>query len=110
MQVIPHINIVKNVLWSNDGTYFVTLTRIRKVRKKGLYDFLVIVWDYEAKEIGRIADRIVGINTVTTKVVVVLAIFGFIMNEYFFLDLAIVLLMVNAVGGLILAKYMEGAR
>jgi len=53
MQVIPHINIVKNVLWSNDGTYFVTLTRIRKVRKKGLYDFLVIVWDYEAKEIGR---------------------------------------------------------
>ncbi|KPU62485.1 cation:proton antiporter [Thermococcus argininiproducens] len=57
-----------------------------------------------------LADRIVGINTVTTKVVVVLAIFGFIMNEYFFLDLAIVLLMVNAVGGLILAKYMEGAR
>ena len=57
-----------------------------------------------------LADRIVGRNTVTTMVVVVLAIFGFIMNEYFFLDLAIVLLMVNAVGGLILAKYMEGAR
>ncbi|NJE25541.1 cation:proton antiporter [Thermococcus sp. MV5] len=57
-----------------------------------------------------LADRIVGINTVTTKVVVVLAIFGFIMSEYFFLDLAIVLLMVNAVGGLILAKYMEGAK
>ncbi|ACS89901.1 MULTISPECIES: monovalent cation/H+ antiporter complex subunit F [Thermococcus] len=56
-----------------------------------------------------LADRIVGINTVTTKLVVILAIFGFIMEEYFFLDLAIVLLMVNAVGGLILAKYMEGA-
>ncbi|USS40405.1 monovalent cation/H+ antiporter complex subunit F [Thermococcus aggregans] len=57
-----------------------------------------------------LADRIVGINTVTTKTVVILAIFGFIAKEYFFLDLAIVLLMVNAVGGLILAKYMEGAK
>ncbi|MCA6213041.1 cation:proton antiporter [Thermococcus bergensis] len=57
-----------------------------------------------------LADRIVGINTVTTKTVVILAIFGFIAEEYFFLDLAIVLLMVNAVGGLILAKYMEGAK
>ncbi|HDH44699.1 MAG TPA: cation:proton antiporter [Thermococcus sp.] len=57
-----------------------------------------------------LADRIVGINTVTTKLVVILAIFGFIMEEYFFLDLAIVLLMVNAVGSLILAKYMEGAK
>ena len=57
-----------------------------------------------------LADRIVGINTVTTKLVVILAIFGFIMEEYFLLDLAIVLLMVNAVGSLILAKYMEGAK
>lgn len=57
-----------------------------------------------------LADRIVGINTVTTKTVIILAIFGFIAKEYFFLDLAIVLLMVNAVGGLILAKYMEGAK
>ncbi len=57
-----------------------------------------------------LADRIVGINTVTTKLVVILAIFGFIMEEYFFLDLAMVLLMVNAVGSLILAKYMEGAK
>ncbi|WP_175059525.1 monovalent cation/H+ antiporter complex subunit F [Thermococcus sp. 2319x1] len=57
-----------------------------------------------------LADRIVGINTVTTKTVIILAIFGFMAKEYFFLDLAIVLLMVNAVGGLILAKYMEGAR
>jgi len=57
-----------------------------------------------------LADRIVGINTVTTKTVIILSIFGFIAKEYFFLDLAIVLLMVNAVGGLILAKYMEGAK
>lgn len=57
-----------------------------------------------------LADRILGINTVTTKTVIILAIFGFMAKEYFFLDLAVVLLMVNAVGGLILAKYMEGAR
>ena len=57
-----------------------------------------------------LADRILGINTVTTKTVIILAILGFMAKEYFFLDLAVVLLMVNAVGGLILAKYMEGAR
>ena len=69
-----------------------------------------LILSYRVRFGPTLADRIVGINTVTTKLVVILAIFGFIMKEYFFLDLAIVLLMVNAVGSLILAKYMEGAK
>ncbi|MDD3492097.1 MAG: monovalent cation/H+ antiporter complex subunit F [Candidatus Thermoplasmatota archaeon] len=52
-------------------------------------------------------DRIVGLNTITTKVVVVIALLAGLLEEYFLLDLAIVLLMVNAVGGLILAKHFE---
>ncbi|AIF68852.1 cation:proton antiporter [Palaeococcus pacificus DY20341] len=57
-----------------------------------------------------LADRIVGLNTITTKVVVIIAILAVISEEYALIDLSIVLLMVNAVGGLILAKYMEVER
>jgi len=52
-------------------------------------------------------DRIVGLNTITTKVVIIIAILSVISRRYFLVDLAVVLLMVNAVGGLILAKYLE---
>ena len=52
-------------------------------------------------------DRIVGLNTITTKIVVVIALLVGLLEEYFLLDLAIVLLMVNAVGGLIMAKHFE---
>ncbi|HIP74759.1 MAG TPA: cation:proton antiporter, partial [Thermococcus paralvinellae] len=52
-------------------------------------------------------DRIVGLNTITTKVVIIIAILSVIGRRYFLVDLAVVLLMVNAVGGLILAKYLE---
>ncbi|MFO7793240.1 MAG: monovalent cation/H+ antiporter complex subunit F [Candidatus Saliniplasma sp.] len=52
-------------------------------------------------------DRLIGMNTITTKVVVVIAILSIFINEYFLIDLAIVLLMVNTVGSLILAKHLE---
>ncbi|MEF8873437.1 MAG: monovalent cation/H+ antiporter complex subunit F [Candidatus Thermoplasmatota archaeon] len=54
-----------------------------------------------------IPDRIIGINTITTKIVVVTAVLSIVLREYFLLDLAIVLLLVNTVGGLILAKHLE---
>lgn len=52
-------------------------------------------------------DRVVGLNTITTKVVIIIVILSVISRRYFLIDLAVVLLMVNAVGGLILAKYLE---
>ncbi len=52
-------------------------------------------------------DRIVGFNTISTKITVVIAILAFLKNEYILIDLAIVLLMVNALGSLILAKQFE---
>ncbi|MGM0405267.1 MAG: monovalent cation/H+ antiporter complex subunit F [Thermoplasmatota archaeon] len=52
-------------------------------------------------------DRLIGMNTITTKVVVVIAVLSIFINEYFLIDLAIVLLMVNTVGSLILAKHLE---
>ncbi|MBS3781750.1 MAG: cation:proton antiporter [Candidatus Thermoplasmatota archaeon] len=52
-------------------------------------------------------DRIIGINTITTKIVVGIAVISIVTEQYFLIDLAIVLLMVNTVGGLILAKHFE---
>ncbi|MDK2869325.1 MAG: multicomponent Na+:H+ antiporter subunit [Pyrococcus sp.] len=54
-----------------------------------------------------LGDRVVGLNTITTKVVGAIAILSVLWREWYLLDLAIVLLMVNSVGGLIMAKYME---
>ncbi|AAL81276.1 cation:proton antiporter [Pyrococcus furiosus DSM 3638] len=54
-----------------------------------------------------LADRVVGLNTITTKIVGAIAILSVLWREWYLLDIAIVLLMVNSVGGLIIAKYME---
>lgn len=54
-----------------------------------------------------IPDRIIGLNTITTKIVVGIAVISIVTEQYFLIDLAIVLLMVNTVGGLILAKHFE---
>ncbi len=52
-------------------------------------------------------DRVVGFNTITTKMVVVIAVLSVLLREFYLLDLAIVLLMVNGVGNLILSKHLE---
>ncbi|CAB50114.1 monovalent cation/H+ antiporter complex subunit F [Pyrococcus abyssi] len=52
-------------------------------------------------------DRVVGLNTITTKIVGILTILAILWREYYLIDMAIVLLMVNSIGGLILAKHME---
>ncbi|ASI98929.1 monovalent cation/H+ antiporter complex subunit F [Thermococcus celer] len=69
--------------------------------------FTTMLVTYRVLRGPTLPDRIVGLNTITTKVVVVIAVVSVIRGEYYLVDLAIVLLMVNAVGGLILVKYME---
>ena len=54
-----------------------------------------------------LADRAVALNTATTKAVVIIAMLSLLCDAPYLLDVSIVLLMVNAVGGLIIAKYME---
>jgi len=120
MDINPGIVKIKTELHSNTGITILANSIRRMVEEDLLvnpfgWGALVLIvtsliLSYRVLFGPTLADRIVGINTVTTKLVVILAIFGFIMEEYFFLDLAIVLLMVNAVGSLILAKYMEGAK
>ncbi|ASJ05143.1 monovalent cation/H+ antiporter complex subunit F [Thermococcus barossii] len=69
--------------------------------------FTAMLITYRVVRGPTLPDRIVGLNTITTKVVIIIAVVSVIRREYYLVDLAIVLLMVNSVGGLILAKYME---
>ncbi|NJE85143.1 cation:proton antiporter [Thermococcus sp. CX2] len=69
--------------------------------------FTAMLISYRVVRGPTLPDRIVGLNAITTKVVVIIAVLSVLQQEYYLIDLAIVLLMVNAVGGLILAKYME---
>ena len=69
--------------------------------------FTVMLITYRVLRGPTLPDRVVGLHTITTKVVVIIAIASVVRGEYYLIDLAIVLLMVNSVGGLILAKYME---
>lgn len=53
------------------------------------------------------ADRIVALNTITTKVIIIVALLSFFFQEFALIDLAIVLLMINAVSSLVLAKHLH---
>jgi multicomponent Na+:H+ antiporter subunit F len=66
-----------------------------------------LVLSYRVLTGPTVPDRIVGFNTISTKVVVIITLLAGILHEYFLIDLAIVLIMVNAVGSLILAKHFE---
>ncbi len=53
------------------------------------------------------ADRIVALNTITTKIIIVIAILSVLLKEFALIDLAIVLLMINAISSLVLAKHLH---
>ncbi|KXA90404.1 cation:proton antiporter [candidate division MSBL1 archaeon SCGC-AAA259I09] len=53
------------------------------------------------------ADRIVALNTVSTKVIIIVVLLAVLNREFALIDLAIVLLMINGVSSLILAKYLH---
>ena len=53
------------------------------------------------------ADRIVALNTVTTKVIIIVVLLAVLTQEFTLIDLAIVLLMINGVSSLILAKHLH---
>lgn len=55
-----------------------------------------------------ISDRMVGFNTISTKVTVMLVLFSVLYGRALFLDVAIGFAMLNVTGSLVVAKYMEG--
>lgn len=55
-----------------------------------------------------ISDRMVGLNTISTKVTVILVLLAITYGRDMFLDLAIAFAMLNVIGSLAVSKYLEG--
>ena len=53
-------------------------------------------------------DRIVGLDTVNTIIIVSMVIFGAIYNEVIYIDVAIVYALLSFVSTLFIAKYLQG--
>lgn len=55
-------------------------------------------------------DRIVGLDTVNTIVIVSMVIFGAAFNEVIYIDVAIVYALLSYISTLFIAKYLEGGK
>jgi multicomponent Na+:H+ antiporter subunit F len=53
-------------------------------------------------------DRIVGLDTINTIVIVSMVIFGAAFNEIIYIDVAIVYALLSFISTLFIAKYLEG--
>jgi len=53
-------------------------------------------------------DRIVGLDTINTIVIVGMVIFGFISSSVIYIDVAIVYALLSFISTLFIAKYLEG--
>jgi multicomponent Na+:H+ antiporter subunit F len=55
-----------------------------------------------------IPDRMVGLNTISTKFTLILVLLAVLYQRDMFLDLAIAFAMLNITGSLVISKYLEG--
>jgi len=53
-------------------------------------------------------DRIVGLDTINTIVIVLMVVFGAVFNEVIYVDVAIVYALLSFISTLFIAKYLEG--
>lgn len=55
-----------------------------------------------------IPDRVVGLNTISTKVTIILVVLAILYERDLLLDVAIAFAMLNITGSLAISKYLEG--
>jgi len=53
-------------------------------------------------------DRVVGLDTINTLVIVGMVVFGFAKNSIIYIDVAIVYALLSYISTLFIAKYLEG--
>ena len=53
-------------------------------------------------------DRVVGLDTINTIVIVGMVVFGYISNSVIYIDVAIVYALLSFISTLFIAKYLEG--
>ena len=55
-----------------------------------------------------VSDRVVGLNTISTKVTIILVLLAVLYERAMLLDAAIAFAMLNVTGALMVSKYLEG--
>jgi len=55
-----------------------------------------------------VENRLIAVNTVGTKTIILLVLIGFIFDRSIFLDIAIIYAMINFIATLAIAKYLKG--
>lgn len=72
--------------------------------------FAAILVLYRAVKGPTVYDRVLAVNAIGTKTVVLIALTGFIYNRPHFLDIALVYALINFIATIAILKYLETGR
>lgn len=67
----------------------------------------VMICSYRAIKGPKAADRLIAINVIGTKTVVLICILSFILKETYFIDVVLVYALISFVSSLVIARYIE---
>lgn len=67
----------------------------------------VMVCSYRAIKGPKAADRLIAINVIGTKTVVLICILSFILKETYFIDVVLVYALISFVSSLVIARHIE---
>lgn len=70
----------------------------------------VMLCSYRAIKGPKAADRLVAINVIGTKTVVLICILSFILKETYFVDVVLVYVLISFVSTLVIVRYIEKRR
>lgn len=70
----------------------------------------VIICSYRAIKGPKATDRLIAINVIGTKTVVVICILSFILKETYFIDVVLVYALISFVSSLVIARHIESRR
>lgn len=72
--------------------------------------FTIILCAFRAVKGPEPADRLIAINVIGTKTVVLISIIAFILKETYFLDIVLVYALISFLASIIIARYIEENR
>jgi len=72
--------------------------------------FTIILCTFRAVKGPGPADRLIAINVIGTKTVVLISIIAFILKETYFLDIVLVYALISFLASIIIARYIEENR
>lgn len=70
----------------------------------------VMICSYRAIKGPKATDRLIAINVIGTKTVVLICIIAFILQETYFIDVVLVYALISFVSSLIIARHIETGR